>query len=106
MANRFRCKRFAAPARCQHQGCLVGSILDDHRSSPGNCSVDDSGCLGRNSAAHDIFARQGSTVFMQPVLIGVWPNVDRRSAVVDDGLELIQDDAEQRSQLERGADRL
>src|SRR5207237_10812633 len=106
MANRFRRKRLPAPARCQHQGCLVGSVLDDYGSGTRYGIVDESGCLRRNSEADDIFARQRSAVLVQPVLLGVSTQVDRSSTIVDDRLELVQDDAEQRLQLQGGADRL
>ena len=39
------------------------------------------------------------------VLVGVGPQVDASTAVIDDRLELVQDHAEQRSELQGGADR-
>src|SRR5438105_13759759 len=105
MANRSGRKRLSSPGRCQHQGCLVGSVFDDYGSGTRNGIVDESGCLRRNSEADDILARQGSAVLVQPVLLGASTQVDRSSAIVDDRLELVQDDGDPRLQLQGGTDR-
>ena len=55
--------------------------------------------------ADHLFARQRATILVQRVLVGVGPQVDASTAVIDDRLELVQDHAEQRSELQGGADR-
>ena len=55
--------------------------------------------------ADHLFARQRATILVQSVLVGVGPQVDPSTAVINDRLELVQDHAEQRSELQGGADR-